>query len=77
MAIAGFASFAGNFISGALYLHRGPLVHLHISYPTGRLTRRLAQVTVAAAYVAAAVEPIARDDVMTIVLAALVAIRRR
>ncbi len=73
MALAGVAWFAGNFGQGALYLHRGPLVHLHISYPTGRLRRRLAHATVAAAYVAAAIEPIARDDVVTLVLAALVA----
>src|SRR5215207_5665044 len=73
MALAGFAWFAGNFGQGALYLHRGPLVHLHISYPTGRLRRRLAQATVAAAYVDAAIEPIARNDVATLVLAALIA----
>jgi signal transduction histidine kinase len=74
MALSGFTWFAGNFWSGALYLHRGPLVHLHISYPTGRLKRRLAQFTVAAAYVDAAVEPIAQNDVVTLVLAALVAL---
>jgi signal transduction histidine kinase len=73
MALAGFAWFAGNFGQGALYLHRGPLVHLHISYPTGRLRRRLAQATVALAYIDAAIEPIARNDVVTLVLAALVA----
>ena len=73
MALAGFAWFAGNLGQGALYLHRGPLVHLHISYPTGRLRRRLAQATVAAAYIDAAIEPIARNDVVTLILAALVA----
>jgi signal transduction histidine kinase len=73
MALAGVAWFAGNFGPGALYLHRGPLVHLHISYPTGRLRRRLAQATVAAAYIDAAIEPIARNDVATLILAALVA----
>ena len=73
MAVSGLAWFAGNFVAGALYLHRGPLVHLHISYPTGRLTRRFTQATVATAYIAAAVEPVARNDVLTLVLAALVA----
>jgi signal transduction histidine kinase len=73
MAVAGFTWFAGNFWQAALYLHRGPLVHLHISYPTGRLRRRLAQATVAAAYVDAVVEPIAQNDVVTLVLAGLVA----
>jgi signal transduction histidine kinase len=72
MALAGFAWFAGNFAAGALYLHRGPLVHLHISYPTGRLKQRLAQTTVTAAYVGAAVEYIARNDVVTLVLTVLI-----
>lgn len=73
MTLSGYTWFAGNFWPQLLYLHRGPLVHLHISYPTGRLRRRLAQATVAAAYVNAIVEPIARNDVVTLVLAALVA----
>jgi signal transduction histidine kinase len=73
MVLSGYTWFAGNLWSQLLYLHRGPLVHLHISYPTGRLRRRLAQVTVAAAYVDAVVEPIARIDILTLVLAALVA----
>jgi signal transduction histidine kinase len=73
MTLSGYTWFAGNLWPQLLYLHRGPLVHLHISYPTGRLRRRLAQATVAAAYVDAVVEPIARNDVVTLVLAALVA----
>ena len=74
MALSGFTWFAGNFWQGALYLHRGPLVHLHISYPTRRLRRRLAQATVAAAYLDVAIEPIARNDVVTLGLAVLVAV---
>ena len=73
MVLSGYTWFAGNFWSQLLYLHRGPLVHLCISYPTGRLRRRLAQVTVAAAYVDALVRPIAQNDVITLVLAGLVA----
>ncbi len=73
MTLSGYTWFAGNLWPQLLYLHRGPLVHLHISYPTGRLRRRLAQATVAAAYVDAIVEPIARNDVVTLVLAAFVA----
>jgi signal transduction histidine kinase len=73
MALSGYTWFAGNLWSQLLYLHRGPLVHLHISYPTGRLRRRLAQVTVVAAYVDAVIEPIASNDGLTLVLAALVA----
>ena len=73
MVLSGYTWFAGNLWSQLLYLHRGPLVHLHISYPTGRLRRRLAQVTVGAAYVDALVLTIAENDVLTLVLAALVA----
>jgi signal transduction histidine kinase len=73
MVLSGYAWFAGNFWAQLLYLHRGPLVHLHISYPTGRLRRRLAQVTVGAAYVDALVLIIAENDILTLVLAALVA----
>jgi signal transduction histidine kinase len=73
MVLSGYTWFAGNLWSQLLYLHRGPLVHLHISYPTGRLRRRLAQVTVVAAYVDAVIEPIASNDGLTLVLAALVA----
>jgi signal transduction histidine kinase len=73
MALAGYTWFAGNLWPHPLYLHRGPLVHLHISYPTGRLRRRVAQATVVAAYVNAMVEPVARNDVVTLVIAAFVA----
>ena len=74
MALAGFTWLAGTLWAAALYLHRGPLVHLHISYPTGRLRRRLALATVIGAYVDAAVAPLARNDVVTLLLAALVAL---
>ena len=74
MALAGFTWLAGTLWAAALYLHRGPLVHLHISYPTGRLRRRLAQATVIAAYVDAVVAPLAQDDVVTLILAAVVAV---
>ena len=74
MALAGFTWLAGTlWPSVLLYVHRGPLVHLHISYPTGRLRRRLATATVVAAYVHAVIEPIARNDVVTLILAGLVA----
>ena len=51
MTLAGFTWFLGNVAQPFLYLHRGPLVHLHLSYPTGRLRTRVAQLIVAAAYV--------------------------
>ena len=42
MVATGVCWFAGSVVGAAVFLHRGPLVHLHISYPTGRLRRRLA-----------------------------------
>ena len=74
MTLSGATWFAGNLWQAALYLHRGPLVHLHLSYPTGRLSTRLAQAVVIAAYVDALIEPIASIDALTLALAALVAL---
>src|SRR6266851_2965117 len=61
LAAAGFAWFAPNFAATgvtalgwlsahALYLHRGPLVHLVLTYPRGRLVRRLDVAAVAVGY---------------------------
>jgi signal transduction histidine kinase len=69
MAASGFAWFLGNFAAWALYLHRGPLVHLVVSYPSGRLRSRLEWVVVAAGYGCAVVSPLARNDAVTILLA--------
>ena len=74
LALSGYAWFAGTLWPQLLYLHRGPLVHLQLSYPTGRLRRRLAQGAVAVAYVDAVVLSLAENDVLTLVLAALVAV---
>src|SRR6266508_4575659 len=72
MAATGFAWFAGSFAGAALFLHRGPLVHLLVGYPRGRLRSRLERVVVAAAYVDGAVYPLARQDTVTIALALVV-----
>jgi signal transduction histidine kinase len=74
MTIAGFAWFLGNVSQWLLFVHRGPLVHLHLSYPTGRLPTRLARTVVAAAYVTAVVEPLAANDVLTLTLGVLIAL---
>ena len=82
MVAVGFTWFLGNFASvdvppiawlatHALYLHRGPLIHCVLSYPTGRLTSGLDRGVVAIGYLAAAVTPIARNEVATAVLGAL------
>lgn len=82
MVATGFAWFAANFaatgvgatdwLSGhALYLHRGPLVQLVLTYPRGRSAGRLERSAVAVGYVAALVTAIWQSEVATIVLAAL------
>jgi signal transduction histidine kinase len=74
MGLAGATWFLGNVAQWLLYVHRGPLVHLHLSYPTGRLPTRLAAAVVAIAYVDAVVEPLAANDVLTLTLSALIAL---
>jgi signal transduction histidine kinase len=72
MAATGFAWFAGSLVDAALFLHRGPLIHLLVGYPRGRLRSRLERVVVAAAYLDGAVYPLAQQDTVTIALALVV-----
>ena len=82
---AGFAWFLGTFAGssidaaaevGAVFvtLHRGPLVHAVLSYPTGRLGGRAERLVVAISYVAAAIPDVGENAEATIVGAALVAV---
>src|SRR5690348_7609604 len=48
------AWFLANFASWAVYLHRGPLIHLLLVYPGARLRTRLAWTVGGAGYVSAA-----------------------
>ncbi|MFF4353047.1 sensor histidine kinase [Streptomyces sp. NPDC001530] len=72
MAVAGACWFLGSAFPGLVFLHRGPLVHLHLSYPIGRLHRRPATAVVLAAYVAAGYEGFVRTPWLTAGLSALV-----
>jgi signal transduction histidine kinase len=74
MSLAGFAWFLGTFWASALFLHRGPLVHLVLSYPSGRVRTRLAQGVVVVAYVDAVVAPLGRNGSLTLALAVAVVI---
>lgn len=74
MTASGLTWFLGTLAAPALFLHRGPLVHLHLSYPTGRVPTRFATAVVAVAYVVAVVEPLARNDALTLTLSGLVAL---
>jgi signal transduction histidine kinase len=82
MAAAGFAWFAPNFATTglaaldwlaahALYLHRGPLVALVLTYPRGRAGDHVERAAVAVGYAAALITPVWRSETATIVLAAL------
>jgi signal transduction histidine kinase len=72
LAATGFAWFAANLIGEqALYLHRGPLIHLALSYPSGRLGRPLDRFVVAIGYGAALVPAVWSSDVATFALSAL------
>jgi signal transduction histidine kinase len=78
LAATGFAWFAGNFSDQLLYLHRGPLIHLVLSYPEGRTRGRTEKATVAAAYVIALVPSVWRSELATLGIAVfLVAVAGR
>ena len=83
MAATGFAWFAANFTTTgiaavdwlseqALYLHRGPLIQLVLSYPLGRLGGRLDRTVVAIAYAAALFPGIWGSGAATFALAGLI-----
>jgi signal transduction histidine kinase len=72
MLLASGCWFAGDVLGAALFWHRGPMVQLHISYPTGRLRRPLSMLTVALAYVVAALEWFADNPWLTAGLSGLV-----
>jgi signal transduction histidine kinase len=85
LAATGFSWFLGNFASSgidpvdglgahALYLYRGPLVHLLVTYPSGRISSRLDRAAVAGGYAAAVVTPVWRSEIATIVLAVLLVV---
>jgi energy-converting hydrogenase Eha subunit C len=83
LALTGFAWFLGTLAAsdieliaalGAamLTIHRGPLFHAIIGYPSGRLSDRLAVVVVTLGYADAAIVPIARNNVATSIVILLV-----
>ena len=55
----------------AVYLHRGPLVHLLLTYPSGRSASRVTHIAIVVGYTAAIITPIWRNELATILLAAL------
>jgi len=78
MSAAGLAWFLGTLWALAVFLHRGPLAQLLISYPGGRLSSRLQRVGAGAAYAYAAADAVAGNNYATIIFAlGLVALSAR
>ena len=82
MAATGFTWFVGNFASvgvaavawvaaHTVYLHRGPLVQLVLTYPSGRPSSRPVRGAIAVGYTVAVITPIWRSAGATILLAGL------
>jgi signal transduction histidine kinase len=69
MVASGVTWFAGDLWSPLLYAHRGPLVHLLLTYPTGRTASRVALAVIAAAYVDGVIPEVARSEWATLALA--------
>lgn len=72
MVATGVAWLAGSYSDELALLHRGPLVHLLVTTPGGRLRTWPQRVVVVAGY-AASVPAVGRDEVVTVALAAAVA----
>jgi signal transduction histidine kinase len=67
--------FAGDLSAAFVYAYRGPLLHLTLTYPSGRPRGRVQAFVVICVYVAAAIAAVWRSEAVTIVLSsALVAV---
>ena len=71
MAATGFAWFLGTIAGWAVFLHRGPLAQLMLTYPATRLwpKSRLERLGIVGAYAYALVYPVAANDEVTIAFA--------
>jgi signal transduction histidine kinase len=72
MLASGLTWFAGDVWSALLFAHRGPLVHLVLTYPSGRTSSRLTLLVIAAAYVDGLIPDVARSEWTTLALSAAV-----
>ena len=69
----GAAWRAGSAVDALVFLHRGPLFHLLLSYSRLRVDGRPRQAICAAGYVPAVVEPLGASDAVTLGMCGLVA----
>jgi signal transduction histidine kinase len=68
MLLSGVAWFAGDLWSVLLYAHRGPLVHLLLTYPSGRISSRVTLVVISSAYADGLIPDVARSEWGTLAL---------
>jgi len=73
MVATGVLWFVGGPFGLAAFAHRGPLIHLLVGYPRGRLRGRAERAAVTLGYLAGLIYPVGRSAVATIVLAGSVA----
>jgi signal transduction histidine kinase len=66
MLLSGVTWFAGDLWSALLYAHRGPLVHLVLTYPSGRSSSRVTLAVIAAAYADGLIPDVARSEWVTL-----------
>ncbi|MDQ4038906.1 MAG: hypothetical protein M3313_11305 [Actinomycetota bacterium] len=72
MVTTGSAWLLGSLFPAAVFLHRGPLIHLLVGYPRGRPRGRLARLVVAIGYLDS-VQPLGRNHFATMAVALVVA----
>ena len=65
----GVAWLLGDVLPAATFLHRGPLVYLVLTYPSGRPRSPFAWAVIVVTCVTSAIYPLARSDVVTVALA--------
>ena len=73
LVVAAVCWFVGSALGALAFLHRGPLVQLHVTYPTGRAHRRRTSLVVLLAWGAGVVEGLQPVPWLTLGLSALVA----
>ncbi|MFE3450489.1 sensor histidine kinase [Nonomuraea sp. NPDC059194] len=71
---AGAAWFAGNLDPALWYAHRGFVIHLLLTYPAARPTRRVAWIAVGVGYLTAAVQPLWSSEPVAVGLATALAV---
>ena len=74
LALSGAAWFAGGVWGGALFLHRGPLVHAMLAFPSWRPARRIDGVAIAIGYATAFLVPVGESARATVALGAALAL---